>query len=160
MAAGESDSHDIHINKSSMSNVLTSIPTGISTKEDSFGASDYFSPSKRHICWIYVIRRCKDFMSVCRQHRAMTSITIFLACSVAVFMVISCAPICTLDSTYSYPVSVSNVSEPFKLTVFGGSLVTGNHAQNFGIFPQLASKVSFYLPNFNLNLMNLTLMEL
>jgi lysophospholipase L1-like esterase len=154
MAEGESDSHDMHIKKSSMSNVITAIQTETSMKEESFRASDYISPSKLHILWIYVIRRCKDFISVCRQHRAITLITIFLACSVAVFMIISCAQICTLDSTYSYPVSVSNVSEPFKLIMFGDSLVTGNHAQNFGIFPQLASKVSFYLPNFNLNLMN------
>lgn len=154
MAEGESDSYEMQMKKSSMSNVITAIQTAIPTKEDSYRASDYISPSKLCIIWIYVLRRCKGFISLFRQHRGITSLMIFLAFSVAVFMIISCAPICTLDSTYSYPVSVSNVSEPFKLIMFGDSLVTGSRAQNFGIFPDLASKVSFYLPNFNLNLIN------
>lgn len=137
-----------------MNNVIIAIQTGMSAKEDSFRASDYVSPSKLHIWWLYIIRRCKDFFFLSRKHRAITSTVIILSFAVAVFMVISCAPICTLDSIYSYPVSVSNVSEPFRLIMFGDSLVTGSRSQNFGIFPQLASKVSFYLPNFNLNLMN------
>jgi hypothetical protein len=61
MAEGESDCHDMHMKKSSMSNVITAIQTKTSVREDSFRASDYIYPSKLHILWILVIRRCKDF---------------------------------------------------------------------------------------------------
>lgn len=155
MAEGESASHEMHMRKYAANNVLmTALQTGALLKEEELRLPDCAFYSRLLIVRIYVVSRIKDFISLCRQNLAITTIMIFLACSTAVFMIISCAPICTLNPSYSYPVSNSNFSEPFKLIMFGDSLVTGSRAQNFGIFPQLSSKVSFYLPSYNLNLMN------
>jgi lysophospholipase L1-like esterase len=91
---------------------------------------------------------------LCRRHIKIIAGLSFVVLIVTIFMLVTCAPTCILGPSYSRPVSLRAIDRPFNLAVLGDSLVTGNHYQKFGIFPIIASKISAFLPNFNLNTVN------
>jgi lysophospholipase L1-like esterase len=91
---------------------------------------------------------------LCRRNIKIVAGFFFVVLVVTTFMLVTCAPTCILASSYSKPVSLQAVDRTFNLALLGDSLVTGNHRQKFGIFPVIASKISAFVPNFKLNIMN------
>lgn len=73
---------------------------------------------------------------------------------VVVFFLITCAPTCTLGPSYYRPLTLEKKDTQFNLIMFGDSLITGNHRQKFNMFPIIASKVSSFIPHYNLNMIN------
>lgn len=92
--------------------------------------------------------------NLCRKHIKVIAGLFLVFVIVTTFMLVTCAPTCILDPSFSKPISLRAVDRPFNLALLGDSLVTGNHIQKFGIFPIIASKISAFLPNFKLNTIN------
>jgi hypothetical protein len=91
---------------------------------------------------------------LCRRNIKIVAGFCFVVLVVTTFMLVTCAPTCILASSYSKPVSLQAVDRTFNLALLGDSLVTGNYRQKFGIFPVIASKISAFVPNFRLDIMN------
>lgn len=96
----------------------------------------------------------RTLATFCRSHIKVITVFFLIFLIVTVFLIVTCAPTCILGPSYFRPISIRATDKPFNVALFGDSLVTGNHAQKFGIFPSIASKISHFLPNFNLNIIN------
>ena len=102
-----------------------------------------------------VLRGKSNYLIIhCRRHPVITVSVIFILLSVLTFMLLTCAATCILDPGYYIPLSKQNNDLPYRVILYGDSLITGNHKQNFGLFPLLSARISSFLPHYNLDIMN------
>lgn len=91
----------------------------------------------------------------CHQNYLVLCAIFYVASLTAiVFFLVTCAPSCILGPSYHRPLTLERRDTQFNLVMFGDSLITGNHRQKFNMFPSIASKVSSFIPHYNLNMIN------
>ena len=114
-----------------------------------------FKSCIQNICRKSCKSNCSDFGALCRRHPFATVFAVIIVLAATTICTMGFGNTCLLDASYYVPVSKQNIQEPYNVILYGDSLITGNHFQNFGLFPLLTARIQSLMPNYNLNFNNL-----
>jgi hypothetical protein len=110
-------------------------------------------PIKRKYCSI-CFNIWHALIALCKRNLAVFVFIISCIIIVIILILLTIAPTCILGPTYMKPITTTRNTIPFDVILYGDSLITGNHYQEFHLFPIMAAKISSFLPNYNLNVLN------